>query len=102
MIFNPSIAFSFDGSSVQFQLGRLCTLVRAIKRVGAVRGTSLGERRVHQKPPRVTKRSPLRSFKTSQEIVRLAAMHCIWFPLFLRNVEDLLHEGGIEISQETL
>ncbi len=26
----------------------------------------------------------------------------VWFPLSLRNVEDLLHERGIEISHETL
>ena len=27
---------------------------------------------------------------------------CIRFPLSLRNVEDLLHERGIEISHETV
>ena len=26
----------------------------------------------------------------------------VWFPLSLRNVEDLLHERGIEISHETV
>jgi len=25
----------------------------------------------------------------------------VWFPLSLRNVEDLLHERGIEVSRET-
>ena len=46
--------------------------------------------------------SPFRYFKTSPEIIRLAAMLYIRFPLSLRNVEDLLHERGIEISHETV
>jgi putative transposase len=47
-------------------------------------------------------RSPFRYFKTSPEIIRLAVMLYIPFPLSLRNVEDLLHERGIEISHETV
>ncbi|CUH46529.1 hypothetical protein RUA4292_00695 [Ruegeria atlantica] len=47
---------------------------------------------------RITKRSPFRYFKTSPEIIRLAVMMYVQFPLSLRNVEDLLHERGIEIS----
>jgi putative transposase len=43
-----------------------------------------------------------RYFKTSPEIIRLAVMLYIRFPLSLRNVEDLLHERGIEISHETV
>ena len=50
----------------------------------------------------MTKRSPFRYFKTSPEIIRLAVMMYIRFPLSLRNVEDLLHERGIEISHETV
>ena len=50
----------------------------------------------------MTKRSPFRYFKTSPEIIRLAVMMYIWFPLFLRNVEDLLHERGIDISHKTV
>ena len=46
--------------------------------------------------------SPFRCFKTSPEIIRLAVMMYIRFPLSLRNVEDLLHERGIEISHETV
>jgi putative transposase len=46
--------------------------------------------------------NPFRYFKTSPEIVRLAVMLYIRFPLSLRNVEDLLHERGIEISHETV
>lgn len=47
-------------------------------------------------------RSPFRYFKTSPEIIRLAVMLYIRYPLSLRNVEDLLHERGIEISHETV
>lgn len=46
--------------------------------------------------------SPFRYFKTSPEIIRLAVMLYIHFPLSLRNVGDLLHERGIEISHETV
>ncbi len=50
----------------------------------------------------MTKPSPFRYFKTSPEVIRLAVMLYIRFPLSLRNVEDLLHERGIEISHETV
>ena len=54
--------------------------------------------------------NPSRYFKTSPEIIRLAKMLDIRFPLSLRNVEvllherriDLLHEREIEISHETV
>ena len=48
------------------------------------------------------KRSPFRYFKTSPEIIRLAVMLYVRFPLSLRNVEDLLHERGIDVSHETI
>ena len=48
----------------------------------------------------MTKRSPFRYFKTRPEIIRLAVMMYVHFPLSLRNVEDLLHERGINISSE--
>ncbi len=48
----------------------------------------------------MTKRSPFRYFKTSSEIIRLAVMLYVRFPLSLRNVEDLLHEGGVDVSHE--
>ena len=48
------------------------------------------------------KHSPFRYFKTSPEIIRLAVMLYVRFPLSLRNVEDLLQERGIEISHETV
>ena len=40
----------------------------------------------------MSKRSPFRYFKTSPEVIRLAVMLYVRFPLSLRNVEDLLHE----------
>jgi putative transposase len=50
----------------------------------------------------MTQRSPFRHFKTAPEIIRLAVMMCIRSPLSLRNVEDLLHERGVEVSHETV
>ncbi len=50
----------------------------------------------------MNKRSPFRYFKTSLEVIRLAVMLYVRFPLSLRNVEDLLHERGIEVSHETV
>jgi putative transposase len=50
----------------------------------------------------MTKRSPFKYFKTSPEIIRLAVMMYVRFPLSLRNVEDLLHERGIDVSHETV
>ena len=46
--------------------------------------------------------SPFRYFKTSPEIIQLAVMMYVRFPLSLRNVEDLLHERGIDICHETV
>lgn len=50
----------------------------------------------------MTKRSPFKYFKTSPEIIRLAVMMYIRFPLSLRNVEDLLQDRGINICHETV
>ena len=47
-------------------------------------------------------KNPFSYFKTSPEIIRLAVMMYVRFPLSLRNVEDLLHERGIEVSHETI
>ena len=45
---------------------------------------------------------PFRYFKTSPEIIQLGVMMYIRFPLSLRNVEDLLHERGIDVCHETI
>ena len=50
----------------------------------------------------MTKPSPFRYFKTSPEIIRLAVMLYVRYPLSLRNVEDPLHERGIDVSHETV
>ena len=46
--------------------------------------------------------NPFRYFNSSPEIIRLAVMMYVKFPLSLRNVEDLLHERGIDVSYETV
>ena len=47
-------------------------------------------------------KNPFRYFKTSPEVIRLAVMMYVRFPLSLRQVEDLLHERGIDVSYETV
>jgi len=47
-------------------------------------------------------KNPFRYFKTSPEVIRLAVMMYIRFPLSLRQVEDMLHERGIDICHETV
>ena len=46
----------------------------------------------------MTKQSLFHYFKTSPEVIRLAVMMYVRFPLSLRNVEDLLHERGVDVS----
>ena len=43
-----------------------------------------------------------RYFKSSPDVIRLAVMMYVRFPLSLRNVEDLLFERGIDVSYETV
>ena len=50
----------------------------------------------------MTQSNMFKYFKTSPEIIRLAVMMYVRFPLSLRNVEDLLHERGIDVSHETI
>ena len=50
----------------------------------------------------MTKPSSFRYLKTSPEVIRLAVMLYIRFPLTLRSVEDMLHERGIEIDYQTV
>ena len=51
----------------------------------------------HRKPA-----SPFRCFNSSPEVIRLAVLMYVKYPLSLRNVEDLLHERGIDICHETV
>ena len=46
--------------------------------------------------------NPFRYFNSSPEIIRLAVMMYIRYPLSLRQVEDLLSERGIDICHETV
>ena len=46
--------------------------------------------------------NPFRYFNSSPEVIRLAVMMCIRYPLALRQVEDLLSERGLDIRHETV
>ena len=48
------------------------------------------------------KNNPFRYFNSSPEVIRLAVMMYIRYPLSLRQVEDLLFERGIDICHETI
>jgi putative transposase len=50
----------------------------------------------------MTQSSPFKWSKTSPEIIRLAVMLYVRFPLSLRNVDDQLHERGDDVSHETI
>lgn len=50
----------------------------------------------------MSKRDPFKYFKTSPEIIKLAVMYYVRYPLSLRQVEDILHERGIDVCHETI
>ena len=47
-------------------------------------------------------KNPFHYFKTSPEIIQLGVLMYVRFPLSLRNVEDLLHERGIDVCHESV
>ncbi len=47
-------------------------------------------------------KNPFRYFNSSPDVIRLAVMMYIRYPLSLRQVEDLLFERGIDICYETV
>jgi putative transposase len=47
-------------------------------------------------------RNPFRYFNSSPEVIRVAVLMYVRYPLSLRQVEDLLYERGIDISYETV
>ena len=51
---------------------------------------------------RLMTNDPIRYFKTSREIIRFAVMVHIRMPLSLRNIEDQLHERGINLYQKNV
>lgn len=46
--------------------------------------------------------SPFRYFNSSPEVIRLAVLMYVKYPLSLRNVQGLIHERVIEISHESV
>ena len=50
----------------------------------------------------MTQRSPFRSVKTNPKIILLTVMLYVAYPLSQRNVEELLHERGIDSCHETV
>ncbi len=46
--------------------------------------------------------NPFRCFNSSPEVIRLAVMMYIRYPLSLRQVEDILFERGDDICHETV
>jgi len=46
--------------------------------------------------------NPFRYFNSSPEVIRLVVMMYIRYPLSLRQVEDMLHERGIDLCHETV
>ena len=53
-------------------------------------------------PSRRPMKNPSRYFNSSPEVIRLAVMMYVRFPLSLRQVEDLLFERGIDVCHETV
>lgn len=45
---------------------------------------------------------PFSYFHSSPEVIGLAVLMYVRFPLSLQNVEDLLHERGIDLCHETV
>ncbi|MEP2735809.1 MAG: IS6 family transposase [Erythrobacter sp.] len=53
-------------------------------------------------PRRRKPASPFYRFNSSPEVIRMAVMLYVRYPLSLRNVEDLLFKYGVDISHETV
>ena len=50
----------------------------------------------------MSKKDPFKYYKTSPEIIKLAVLYYVRYPLSLRQVEDILHERGIDVCHETV
>jgi len=50
----------------------------------------------------MTTQNVFKYFKTNPEIIRLAVMYYVRYPLSFRQVEDILHERGVDICHETV
>ena len=89
---------SADGTALSKESGLRRILPRPTL-PGLVKGTWLEAELPPPYPALMTKRDPFKYFKTSREIIRLAVMLYVRFPLSLRNVEDLLYERGIDVRR---
>ncbi len=52
--------------------------------------------------PKKSPNDPFRWFDSSPKAIRLVVMMYVNYPLSLRNVENLLHERGIDLCHETV
>jgi putative transposase len=50
----------------------------------------------------MSKKDPFKYYKTSPEIIKLAVLYYVRYPLSLRQVEDILHERDIDVCHETV
>jgi putative transposase len=46
--------------------------------------------------------NPFRYFNGSPDVIRLAVMMYVRYPLSLRQIEDMLFERGIDVCHETV
>ena len=50
----------------------------------------------------MSQKNPFKYYKTSLEIIRIAVMYYVRYPLSFHQVEDILYERGIDICHETV
>jgi putative transposase len=50
----------------------------------------------------MTTNNPFKYFKNSPEVIRLAVMYYVRYPLSFRQVEDILHDHGFDICHVTV
>ncbi len=50
----------------------------------------------------MSQKNPFKYYRASPEIIKLAVMYYIRYPLSLRQVEDIIHERGIDIFHEII
>ena len=90
----------FDAPPIYSMQSKKYFVYKIRKRCGAVSATLLEAGQGAGDHLSMIKRSPFRHFKPSPEIIRLAVMLYVHFPLSLRNFEDVIHEGGVNLSHK--
>jgi hypothetical protein len=78
----------------------MSALIQYLKRRHGAKGRGIGPGSLNLFLELFQLSVPCRYFKTSPEIIQLAVMLYVRFPLSLRNVEDLLYERGVDVSNE--